>query len=635
MTNEFFSHRADSGMVLGSTIERKKMSIKTLRKRIALVAVAVLGVSVITTSPAVNASDWSSTADILDCREGYTTTDDLASGCSGIVGGRVQIALNTVDPQSAGLTDATVYYISVTNARITQVISDEDQDNDAASDSDLSYGPGSSITATAGDVDDWPSTTDNTAADSDGLIELGAGDGAEEAGQDYFYLTADAAGTSVIELFGYNGSGVRTVVETHKITWLSAANAKISATESTLTTIATDTNCDTGNEFSANANGAADKASLAADAKTKMDAADTNGGVAYVCVIARDGNGVLLDNVDVEISISLGNLDDTLGNNNSTSSRESLTDMDKNDVFEIIGDPDEVGVASITATLTDESGNEVTMTGSFTFFGDIVSVELTQNTYALGNSDVDADAIYLVAKDAKGTTIPLDEAANGFAADATDLLVDSTYGTVATNADAKGEADDAATVTIADLNSNTTGVEAAEISITCHATIEEKLLITAYGTNDDDVDIKSNTITYYCSDVADKVEISASAATVAANGTLTLQVKVLDVNGYPVEDGTTVSIATTGSNAVVSGTGASSGTTINGGYAPTKLGTFIAGSQGGKATVTAVANGKSASTTISVTGGADSIDTQIASLVSAIAKLQKAINKIQKRLNVR
>jgi len=607
----------------------------SLKKKVAAVAIAALAFGGLTSN--ANASDWSSTADILDCYAGYTTTDDVASGCSGIVSGRVTIALNGVDPQTAGLTAGTTYYISVSNATITQVTSDEDYDADGTTSSDLSYGPGSSLSTTAGTVNDWPSSADsNTAADADGLIELGAGTAVETAGTaDYFYITSNTAGTSVIDVFTFNGSGVRTTVETHKVTWLAASNAKISAAESTVTTISATTSCDAAADFTSNANGAADKAALAAVAKTKMDAADTNGAVAYVCVVARDGNGVLLDNVDVEMSISLGNLNDDESASSSSSSRESLTDMDKTDLLEIYGDADEVGAATITTTLTDESGNSVTLTTPFTFFGDIASVTLTQNTYALGNSDVDADAIYLVAKDKNGVSIPLDEAANGFAASAADLLVDSTYGTVATNADAKGEEDAAATVTIADLNSDTTGVEAAEISITCHATVEEKLLITAFGTDDLDVDVKSNTITYYCSDVADKVVITTSASSVAVGGTVGITVQVTDVNGYPVEDGTTVSLATTGSHAVVNGTGASSGTTINGGFATTKLGTFIAGNSNGPATITAISNGKSASASVTVTGGTSDIAAQIDALNAKIVALNALIAKIMKKLGVK
>jgi hypothetical protein len=45
--------QADPGIVSGSTIERKKMSTKTIYKRIALVAVAALGAGVLSVAPAV------------------------------------------------------------------------------------------------------------------------------------------------------------------------------------------------------------------------------------------------------------------------------------------------------------------------------------------------------------------------------------------------------------------------------------------------------------------------------------------------------------------------------------------------------------------------------------------------------
>jgi hypothetical protein len=50
--------QADPGIVSGSTIERKKMSTKTIYKRIALVAVAALGMGVLTSvSPATAATN--------------------------------------------------------------------------------------------------------------------------------------------------------------------------------------------------------------------------------------------------------------------------------------------------------------------------------------------------------------------------------------------------------------------------------------------------------------------------------------------------------------------------------------------------------------------------------------------------
>jgi len=85
---------------------------------------------------------------------------------------------------------------------------------------------------------------------------------------------------------------------------------------------------------------------------------------------------------------------DDAGSFDSTSARETITDMDYNGVFEIVGDEDEVGVATITVTLTDSYDNEATLTTTFTFYGDIASVELTNNSYALGAEGEDTAALY-------------------------------------------------------------------------------------------------------------------------------------------------------------------------------------------------------------------------------------------------
>ena len=53
--------QAESGIVLGSTIERKQMSTKTTFKRVALVAVAALGFGVMSVAP----SNAANSADIM------------------------------------------------------------------------------------------------------------------------------------------------------------------------------------------------------------------------------------------------------------------------------------------------------------------------------------------------------------------------------------------------------------------------------------------------------------------------------------------------------------------------------------------------------------------------------------------
>jgi hypothetical protein len=72
--------QADPGIVSGSTIERKKMSTKTIYKRIALVAVASLGFGVLTSVSPASAADSTATVSIAPIRVSFTgTTQDTVA----------------------------------------------------------------------------------------------------------------------------------------------------------------------------------------------------------------------------------------------------------------------------------------------------------------------------------------------------------------------------------------------------------------------------------------------------------------------------------------------------------------------------------------------------------------------------
>jgi hypothetical protein len=81
--------QADPGIVSGSTIERKKMSTKTIYKRIALVAVAALGMGVLTSvSPASAATNTKIFCDVADGiaagdASAPTSTNDVCNGVAG------------------------------------------------------------------------------------------------------------------------------------------------------------------------------------------------------------------------------------------------------------------------------------------------------------------------------------------------------------------------------------------------------------------------------------------------------------------------------------------------------------------------------------------------------------------------
>jgi hypothetical protein len=76
--------QADPGIVSGSTIERKKMSTKTIYKRIALVAVAALGMGVISSvSPATAVTNTYMWCEVADGLANGGATDDVCNGVAG------------------------------------------------------------------------------------------------------------------------------------------------------------------------------------------------------------------------------------------------------------------------------------------------------------------------------------------------------------------------------------------------------------------------------------------------------------------------------------------------------------------------------------------------------------------------
>jgi trimeric autotransporter adhesin len=79
--------QADPGIVSGSTIERNKMSTKTIYKRIALVAVAALGMGVLTSvapaSAATNTKIFCDLADGLSNQSAPSATNDVCNGVAG------------------------------------------------------------------------------------------------------------------------------------------------------------------------------------------------------------------------------------------------------------------------------------------------------------------------------------------------------------------------------------------------------------------------------------------------------------------------------------------------------------------------------------------------------------------------
>jgi hypothetical protein len=152
----------------------------------------------------------------------------------------------------------------------------------------------------------------------------------------------------------------------------------------------------------------------------------------------------------------------------------------------------------------------------------------------------------------------------------------------------------------------------------------EKLSVTIVGVTSAGALLPSNTATFYCSDAVDKVTVTGTTSTV--------NVDLLDANGYPVADGTSVSLVASNGAVVAPATK----TTVNGKFATAA--TFIPSSTSSTATVTAIVGSKSGtSAAIAGTGTAstDAIASSISALNAKIVALNALIAKIMKRLNIR
>jgi hypothetical protein len=167
--------------------------------------------------------------------------------------------------------------------------------------------------------------------------------------------------------------------------------------------------------------------------------------------------------------------------------------------------------------------------------------------------------------------------------------------------------------------SATAGYGANAAYITC-GTKAEKLTITAWGKNSAGAWVSSNTISVFCAGDAAKVTVTASAT--AAN------VDVVDANGYPVSDGTSVTLAASNGTVVAPSTK----TTTAGKFATPA--TVIPSTTSGSGSVTAIVGSVTGSAVVTGSGTSEigSLTTLVNSLIAKINALNKLVIKIQKKV---
>jgi hypothetical protein len=110
--------QADPGIVSGSTIERKKMSTKTIYKRIALVAVTALGAGVLSVAPA-NAADVTIAYTVTATAPSVNTTSTTASAAGAEVTATISAAITGTTATSVTPVVATFKLLDPNGADVT------------------------------------------------------------------------------------------------------------------------------------------------------------------------------------------------------------------------------------------------------------------------------------------------------------------------------------------------------------------------------------------------------------------------------------------------------------------------------------------------------------------------------------
>jgi hypothetical protein len=572
------------------------MSTKTNFKRIAVVAVASLGLGVFTSIAPANAAlvaatttttPWAVTA-------AYSSSSNTATQ---VVGGTVTLTYSeTVQTDDTG--DAAIFG-NITSTGVGQI-------TNAADTTDAE----DAVTIKA------LGTTATTAVFPNTGVSRVTVDAVNAAALVVYTVTVSStvAGTQTLTASMNNTSGTPTSSKTATITWVAASATGVNAANSTLY-VDTDSTCSsTGTSKATDATAAA--------AETRVRVSGVASGSVTVCLIARDGSNILVPLASTTVVSSLGASSSSAASGSFASGRVGFT---------LTSTAGALGTASITAIVIDGFGNVATLTTSLTYYGTLATLALANVSYAAKpggtapNASASADAaaegagmpgtatssgiwLGVVGKDASGNVIDLVADANSTSSFTLDS--DKVAGApVAGASDTLG--------TTAAMSTGATDISAAvfgsNIAIITCGSKAEKVTVNVRGLNSSSARVTSNNVDVYCSGAVDKVTVTAAGTSV--------NVDVTDANGYPVADGTSVALAASNGSVVAPSTK----TTANGKFATAA--TFIANSTAATSSVTAIVGDKSG-TSAAVKGSGTSIEAQIASML-------KLINKIMKRLNIR
>jgi len=562
------------------------MSTKTNFKRIAVVAVASLGLGVFTSIAPANAFTVTTTNDGTPwaVTAAYSGVSATSSTASQVVGGTVTLTFaetitiaDTTDSINGNIVSSGV-------GNITNAVTD-----DASQDDYVIKALGTTGTAAV-----FPNT---------GVSRVAIGTVSATLMTTTVVLSSTVAGVQTVTGSINNSSGTPTATYTATITWIAASATGINAAQSTMWLQTSGTCADSGT-------------SKASDLLL-AGASGVSSGIStyqpYACIYARDAAGNLVGVATSIVFSALG------------SSAAITADADGKTVSAQLPAPSTTGKTTFTAIITDVYGNTASLTAPFTYYGSLKTLELKNVTYAaayngvamttaggvwtsystgaagdVGTATSKVGGLALIGKDANGAQIDLGVEANGTGS--TFTVDSSAFPGVPADRTSDAIASSVATSYNGTAGTDITKLGGNALSVTCGTSKAEKLTITAWGTDSAGARVKSNSVDFYCSDSVDKVTVSAAGTSV--------NVDVTDANGFPVADGTSVALAASNGSVVAP----ASKSTENGKFATAA--TFIANSTAATSSVTAIVGSKSG-TSAAVKGSGTSIEAQIASMLNA------------------
>jgi len=599
MTNELnlFSPAAiKKGLI--ATSERKKMSTKTLRKRIALVAVAALGftgLTIVSANAAVTVAVGTTPWNVSTAYAGTGTT-----AATQVVGGNVQLTFAetvTVTGSAAAITSFSSTGVGVFSSA-------------SVSGGTTIYPTGVGAIGVSATAYAFPNVAFGIGSTSTSAVALVT---------TTINVTSSVAGTQTLTATIPDSNGTPSATYTATITWLPAASTGVNAANSSIW-VQSSATCAAASSTS--------KATDLVAYTSSVVPIYPAGGTPTVCVIARDANNNLVSlSSSSTISSSINGGGAVSGTVTSGRVYKTLTAVSGAQ-----------GNATISAVLIDSYSNVVTLSTSVAFYGTLSSLALGNVTYAayaasdnttLTNtyagfadqaSTSKVGVLSMLAKDSGGNVIDVYTSGSTNSITTSNWTIDSdkTPGAPADRAsDSLGATITAVSPEATDLSSAYWGANVAYV--TCSA-YPEKLTLTAWGKDSAGNWVKSNPATFYCSGAASKVNVTADMTSA--------QVNITDANGYPVPDLTSVTLAAS-NGAVVA---PSSKSTENGKFHTAAV---VLPSATNAFTVTAIVGSKSGTSASVGTNASSTTDAQIASLIAKINALSKLIAKIQKKLGVK